>query len=647
MLRFLPLLLLLHSLALFADPRLDSMVRALERVHGRDRIVLLSDIGWEYSFQDSAKALFYARQAVAQAQQAGDMKLLAQCWSDMSATYIRTGVLDKGGQCLQEALKANSQVTEPRQRAAILSKMGVIAEQEGSLEQAVRLNLEALTLFEQVGDKPAAGVQLSNIGSTYAKLNRQSQARQYFLRSLKITRELHDNRTTGNTLGNLGQLYLRLNKPDSALFFMNEAINLFRKIDDKTNLGIALATVGGIYARKGQHAKRLEISLESLRLSQEMNDQVQETYGLANVGNALLDLKRPTEAEAYYRQALAIAERTQQKTLRRLAYQGMARWHHTMGNGPAAYDFMVKYSAIKDSIYNEESARQIAEMEARFETAKKQQEIVSQQLTITQQESRLTNQRYGMVALAGLLILLALGGALWVQRIRARQRADLDAAIIRQQELNLQAVILAQEDERKRIAKDLHDGIAQQLGGLKLAWQRLSRDIAHKTPDENAHLQQLTAVLDASCDEVRTLSHRMMPRALAELGLVPALDDMLHKSLGNSDIQFSFDHFGPAENADQRLPEHIEIAVFRIAQELINNVMKHAHASEVSLQLIHQPHQLLLVVEDNGRGMAESAKTDGIGMANIRSRTSTLGGEFTCEPSPEKGLVCTIKIPLQ
>ncbi len=196
-------------------------------------------------------------------------------------------------------------------------------------------------------------------------------------------------------------------------------------------------------------------------------------------------------------------------------------------------------------------------------------------------------------------------------------------------------MIQAQEEERQRIAKDLHDGIVQQLGGLKLGLQKKLSDT------EDPESTRLIAVLDDSTQELRELSHRMMPRSLKELGLIPALEDMLENSLGMADLTHEFEHYG----ITTRMPESIEITLYRISQELVNNVIKHSRATHVNIQLFKASTDIVLIVEDNGRGFEKSNKK-GIGLLNISSRLDTVNGQVNFEPSPESGTLATIRIPI-
>ena len=148
--------------------------------------------------------------------------------------------------------------------------------------------------------------------------------------------------------------------------------------------------------------------------------------------------------------------------------------------------------------------------------------------------------------------------------------------------------------------------------------------------------------LERSNQDLRNISHQMMPRALSDLGIIPALEDMLENSLAYAKIKYQFEHF----NINGRLPEKIEVSIYRITQELINNIIKHSNANNVNVQLFKSDESIILIVEDDGVGMNASKSGKGIGLLNISSRVDMIHGTVNFEPSPNSGTLVTVKIPL-
>ncbi len=215
---------------------------------------------------------------------------------------------------------------------------------------------------------------------------------------------------------------------------------------------------------------------------------------------------------------------------------------------------------------------------------------------------------------------------------------ERDEAIIREKQKGIESIIKAQEEERQRIAKDLHDGIVQEIGSNIIRWRNLFS--SSNQPSKEA--DQLIESLENSNAELRALSHQMMPKALSALGVIAAIEGLLDGSLRPVDIKSEFEHFGIVD----RLPENLEITLYRVCQELVQNIVKHSRATQVNVQLFKAGSDINLIVEDDGVGFEENSNEEGIGLHNIKSRLEPLMGSIHFEPSPQKGTLVTVKIPL-
>ena len=216
---------------------------------------------------------------------------------------------------------------------------------------------------------------------------------------------------------------------------------------------------------------------------------------------------------------------------------------------------------------------------------------------------------------------------------------EKNKAIMLEKDRGLKAMIQAQENERGRIARDLHDGVVQQIGSVILK----ARNFVDKySPKEKSKAKTFLEDLENSNQELRNISHQMMPRALKDLGMISAISDMLENSLTYSKINYQFEHF----NINNRLPERMEVTVYRITQELINNIIKHSNAKHVNVQLFKADNDVILIVEDDGVGIKKKKQSEGIGLLNISSRVDMMHGTVNFEPSPNSGTLVTVKIPV-
>ncbi len=240
------------------------------------------------------------------------------------------------------------------------------------------------------------------------------------------------------------------------------------------------------------------------------------------------------------------------------------------------------------------------------------------------------------------IILSAIAVNIRFSRYKTDKETYQNELLNQQKEFNAR-LIEAQEEERKKIAQYLHDGVGQQLTGIKLGFQKISDQVKNKEWPQKHTLNNLVKVADLSIQEVRSLSHDLMPKALLALGLYEAISDLLEQSLGQTNIQYSLERFGSSD----RIGSKIEITLYRICQELITNIIKHSNAKEVHFQLINNGRHIVLLVEDDGIGM-EKKQDIGIGIQNISDRLAALNGEKNIQSTNENsGLLITIKIPLK
>jgi signal transduction histidine kinase len=226
-------------------------------------------------------------------------------------------------------------------------------------------------------------------------------------------------------------------------------------------------------------------------------------------------------------------------------------------------------------------------------------------------------------------------------RRKQKQKAALDATIIHHNEQRIRAVIDGQEEERRRIARELHDGVGQKLAGIKINWENVSDGLMKNT--SHTHLKEMSVMLDSAATEVRTISHQMMPMELEQFGLLPAVDSLLSNNLKHTNIQFSFDHLG----FENRLSEAIELNLFRIIQELVSNTIKHADAKQLNIQLLKRQDAVVLIVEDDGKGFKMTNNGNfGLGLMNIESRAKTINATLDIESVIDKGTTIRVRTQL-
>jgi signal transduction histidine kinase len=212
---------------------------------------------------------------------------------------------------------------------------------------------------------------------------------------------------------------------------------------------------------------------------------------------------------------------------------------------------------------------------------------------------------------------------------------------------SIQSIIAGQENERRRIGREIHDGIGPLLSYSKLELDTFLDEYVEQNndiPDEK--LISIRDTLDSITNDLRNLSHHLIPRLLEEFGLFSAFNSLTTKL--NNSIKSKVEFYSNIES-ETRFDSDLELNLYRCGQELVNNAVKHAKASEILVQVIKHESSIVLMVEDDGLGFGQDVKNMenfGIGLTNIETRVRTLGGEFIIESLENKGTTASIEIPL-
>ncbi|MDQ2178778.1 ATP-binding protein [Marinifilum sp. D714] len=211
----------------------------------------------------------------------------------------------------------------------------------------------------------------------------------------------------------------------------------------------------------------------------------------------------------------------------------------------------------------------------------------------------------------------------------------------------LNSMLEGQELERTRIAKEIHDGIGPSLSTIRLLLENLSSENNRLDNAKfSGQVSEILDMIDSLTGDIRDISHQLMPKILLDFGIIPALENLVNRINRAERIKIILFH----SILSDRFPELIELGLYRICQELINNSVKHSSATEVQVQLIEHPESLILMVEDNGKGFDKTSvmkENPGVGLINVESRTNAFGGNFILDTAISKGVTATIEIPLE
>lgn len=636
----LPIAALFTVLSLQAAASADSLKTLLTHAPDSQRVVLMCDICFGYRLKNADSALHYCNEALQLARRLQNKGLEAQALNDQGIILADLNRYDEALTNYRRALDIRQQMNDSVRMGALHSKIGIIHQKQGEYRRATEHQLAALRIFEALEMLNFVATCQNNVAILDFNMGEFDRSLKMHRSALNTREEINDQYGVASSYANIGNVQLALKDTAAASASYASASEYFEAINNAEGLSTALHNWSSCY-QNSDPQRALELLQRALEIRTELGDEKMLASTHAAIGMAWLSLGEPMQARSHFLTAHELALRADVLAEQVSANENLALLYREMGNADSTYFYFSALQALKDSAFNEGLRSDFAELQTLYETEQKEARIalLSEQNKVSDLKVRQKqNQLWMMIIGFGAFLIAAV---LFYLRYREKQSARHAAEMAREREAGLRAVIEATEAERERIAKDLHDGVGQQLSGLKMAWQKMVLSWQNTGEKERVQAERLTQILDETAGEVRSISHRMMPRSLSQFGLVPAVADMLDKSLGPAEIECSFEPFG-MEN--RRFSPEIERSLYRVLQELINNILKHSGADRVEVQMMKNAGQLVVVVSDNGKGMNPKASGDGIGLKNMQSRLHTVGGSIYFES--DNGLRATIRIPL-
>ena len=508
------------------------------------------------------------------------------------------------------------------------------ANYEASLEFAIR----ACGLADTVGDSSWMYQPYNDLGILHTKHGRPAQALVYHQKALSVAS--FDPRGADLSIAasyhNLGNTYRMLDSVELAFDYLHKARDLYQQLNKPgrvMSMNIVLAEhemERGDTAAAAPYLNILKQDLER-QLSVYHRAYICDLQGAYHTWANNL-----SEANAYLSIGLALADSLGHNDLQMYLHQHLHALHAKQQHQELAIHHLRRHYEIKEEIYNTKTSNRINELQIAFESEHHKLEIAELSATKAQREVTIKNQRAQMAGLAGGTLLLLVLGVFGWSRYRLRKEAEMQKALAEQQKEGTRAILVAQEEERKRIARDLHDGVGQMIATLKLTWETVNE--RNKLPES----KQLSDLLSTCSKEVRSLAHRMMPVTLEEKGLQSALNELLRNSLGLNQIDYEFD----AINIAERLPAEYEICLYRVTQELLSNMLKHAQPSEVQVQLYRANNNIILnVADDSSRFSVSENRGLGQGLLNMMTRVKSMNGHLQFEPASMGGMSTIVKLP--
>ncbi|WP_236975454.1 tetratricopeptide repeat-containing sensor histidine kinase [Membranihabitans maritimus] len=562
-----------------------------------------------------------------------------------------TNILNYNGE-FEEGLKLNLESIDLAQEiedrtylAKQLGNTGISYSYVGQFEKGIEFCQRALEIYEKLGMKEKVARVNYIIGAFFNNMSKNkemdeeilNQAIEYFQKARKSAREVKDSLLIVESTYHLGLANNNNHEYEKSVDYLEEAIELAQKLNLKSVWGTALITQGSNYRLTGEWSKAIEIGEEALEIVKNWGSELSVILAEKELALAYSAFGDTKKALSILDDAIKRGEGGENMVMYLDGmYMDYGENLAAIGEYEKAYKFYVKGNSMADSLRGAEMKSRILELEEKYKTAQKDRQIM--ELSMIRQK----NQWLIAGLFGGLLFVLGASYFL-VKRWRYKAKISEQEKQKLKQEQQLRAtesVIRGQEEERTRLARDLHDGLGGLLSGLKYTLNNMDGNVILSGKSAISFTKAMDQ-LDNAISEMRKVAHNMMPEALVKFGLDDALTDFTTDIVDNSPLQIHYQSYGY-----ERMEPPVEITLYRIIQEAINNTMKHARASDIFIQLRKEDNTVTLSIEDNGEGFDtnEIGIEEGMGLRNIRNRVAYLNGNVDISSSPGQGTVIVVEI---
>ena len=611
----------------------------------------LLEIGEAIEATATEKSFDYYQQALAISRRIKNNRLVLSALNDIGVCYIELNKMDSAIATFELAIPVARELNDTLRVARITANIGNVHLHKKDRAMAIEYYLRAARIWETCADQNRLAALYSNIGWLLTEQKEYDKAIEYGNKAFDLATKLDDGYSAVNALLNLSGAYNDLNQFDKQFKVLQQALPLAMKGEDIEQINTVYDNLGGYYYQQGKYGESLANYLESQKYAQQMGNRYHLCEVCKKLARVYHRLDDPRMAFQFIKQAEQLAAEIGDRADLKEIYQARAEIEQAAGNYKTASDYFSKTLVLSDSLFKVATSEKVAEVEARYQNEKKQQSIIQLEKDKQIQSLSLKQKSTINYILIGSLAAVLISGFLGYRNVRhrqqlARQQDELQSQRIRELEKDRQLVAVdsllkGQEEERSRLAKDLHDGLGGLLSGVKFSLTNM-KDNLIVTPDNMAVFERSLDMIDTSIRELRRVAHNMMPEMLVNHGLDEALKEYCNSINATKLLSVRYQSFGMVTRIDSSK----EIIIYRIIQELLNNVVKHAAASEALVQLIKEGSRLSIEVEDNGKGIDESIleKNKGAGWTNIRSRVDYLQGQLDIKSDQGKGTSVNIEI---
>lgn len=596
---------------------------------------------------------------------------------------LRENNNDSAVQVLYTALQNSKRLVYPRGIKQALTALANVYVGKGKYEEAIQLYQSTIKYCHNLpGLYAALPAMYNNLANVYIKQGNYDKAIEHYKQAI-VLMDRYKTNNTAEILNNLGGLLIQLRKYDHVAYYLDKAEQAAMRLKDSVNLIAIYGNKGSYFFETGQwdtsvyYAQRAltvarmqglpqmefntllnlgelyrrgnqpEQALQYLLQARSVKGNLFPYYSnhlLTILGSTYLDMKQYGQAEAYFREALKDAVVGRLNKNIKKSYEGLSAVYQATGNYKASLENYKAFRQMEDSMEQADLSKSISEWDLKFRTSEKDKKIIQNQLEIAKQKSALKMKNIWIACISAGTFLLALLLISFYRSNKNKRRLQAKQISLMQQQQEieqLKAIMKGEERERERMARELHDGIGGMLAAIKMNLSAVTERQA-KTEDKDQLNKVLNMLQDTSA-EVRRTSHNLLPDILTQHRLEEALLIYCeHINLSNA-LEVHFQYHAAINDLDKA----VELFLYRITQELLHNILKHAKATTAWLMIKQLNNKLSIIAEDNGTGFDPQTTNHGYGLLNLQYRVRSLQGTIDIQSNTDRGTTIHIEFDME
>lgn len=598
------------------------------------KIKLLGDLGYYYGNVNLDSSVYFTKKGLQLALKTNNLKGIGQSYNDIGIIHYRTSRFDSAITYYNKSLKIRNTLNDSVGIAGLYSKIGIAFQQIATLDSALYYNNKSLRVYEQLGMKRFVVINQNNIANIYQNLNQFDKALEIHFKVLEEREITKRPNELVESYVNIGNVYQKLNNFTKSKEYYDKAILIAKKNNLVRELAILYNNYGNIFKEEAKINAALKYYQKAYDIRKKLND----SFGLAsvtgNLGVLYFEAAKFNTAQKYLHESLLLAKKYDAKELELTAYKVLLQLKAYLKQPDSTIYYQKKFEDLNDIIRNETITKQIVEIETKYETEKKEKEIIQQKEQLLESELKIKNRNlYAILITAVLLILGILSFGFYkknqFKRKQLQKEIDLKDAL---------ATIKTQnklQEQRLRISRDLHDNIGSQLTFIISSIDNLK----YITKDANEKLKdKLSSISSFTSDTIFQLRDTIWAMNKSEI----SVDDLHTRILSfiekakTATIKTEFDLINSI-NPEIKFSSLIGINLFRVVQESINNAIKYSNATKIKITLSQKGNQITISIQDNGKGFDMNTISFGNGLSNMEKRMNEIDGKLEINTKPSSG----------